>query len=142
VSNRGVFRGIGRGRSRVAAANVILDGAGSTLATGLKGAFEVPFDALIERVALEATDGNTGSITLDLYRLSEAERMAGVAAGAAASICGGAKPAISSGGRMADTSLNGWDALLRAGDWLYVNVDAVTTFTRLTFALTLRRVLV
>lgn len=139
MANRGSFRQ-GRGSSRRTTVNVSLDGgAGSALTTGLKTWWEIPFPCVIEKAKIEADQ--SGSVVLDIYRLTEAERIQGVAAAAAYSICTASKPTLSTAQRMTDTTLNGWNVQLEAEDWLYLNVDSVTSISKLTLSLTLRRLL-
>lgn len=120
--------------------NVILDGGGAVLTTGLKAAFEIPFPCDITKAAMEVTDGTTGSVTLDIRRITEAQRISGYAQSSADSIAG-AKLVMTSAARLVDYALNGWDVRLAPEDWLYINVDSATTVTRLTLSLTLRRLL-
>lgn len=142
MSNRGGFRGVGRGRARIAAVGVILDGSGSAIGTGLRGGIEIPYDCLIESLAVRATDGNTGSLVLDLWRLSASENDAGVTPSSAYSIVSQSKPTLVTTNRYSDKTLAGWINHLYAGDWLFYNVDSVSGLTRITISLQLRRYLV
>lgn len=138
MSDRGSFRGIGRGRSRVSTVIAVVDGGGGVAITsGLKLWFEVPYACTIEAVRIEADQ--VGSITFNIYKLLESERMAGVAADSTHSICAQSQPLISSAQRMADTTLSGWDTYVQAGDWLYVNVDSASTVSKVSLSLTTRR---
>ena len=137
MGNRGSFRQ-GRSRSRVANLTFILDGgSGAALTTGLKIWQEIPFPCSIEKIKVEADQ--SGSMVLNLYRLSEAERIAGVTASSSYSICAQSQPTLTSVQRITDTTLSGWDTYLRAEDWLYVNIDSVSSISKAAVSLTLRR---
>ena len=112
----------------------IIDGGGSEITTGVKGDVRIPFDCFIERVYLLADQ--SGSIQVDIWK----DTYANFPPTDADSICGGNEPAISSDDQYEDTDLSGWTRHLSRGDILRFNVDSVTTITRCTVILELRRI--
>lgn len=140
MSNRGTFRGVGRGRSRTATVQLWANPGNTGLpSTGVIGAFEVPFAATIEKIKVLQPDATTGSAVLDLYRLSESEVDAAIAPSTAYSICAQSKPTIASGTRYTDTTLAGWNTKIQAGDWIFINLDSLSLWGRFIVSLTLRR---
>lgn len=113
----------------------VVDGGGSAITTGLKGGFEIPFAGTIVAVRVFALDGNTGSIVLDLWK----DTYANFPPTVADTITASAKPTISSATKAQDTTLTGWTTSVSAGDIVFVNVDSVSTFTRVLLSLTIRR---
>lgn len=139
MSNRGAYRQ-GPGGSRAGAVQIIIDGQGSVIPTGLYAGFPVPYDCVIEECLLESAAGGAGSVTIDLYRLNRSEWLAALTPAAGNSIVSQDKPLLSSASRAVAT-MSGWDRLLMKDDVLYVNVDSAATITRLVLSLLVRRVL-
>jgi len=106
-----------------AAIAYVLDGGGLALTPGLKGSVILPFACTIQSWTLVA--GNSGSITIDIWKSS----FAGYPPGAANSICGGVKPQIVSGQKASSSSLGAWATALADGDVLSFSVDAASGVT-------------
>ncbi len=107
----------------------IIDGGGSAITTGQKGHLEIPFACTIQRVTMLADQ--TGSIVVDIWK----DTYANFPPTVADSICGAAKPTISSAQKSQDSTLTGWTKSIAAGDILAFNVDSCTTITRVTISL-------
>lgn len=99
-----------------------IDGGGAAITTGLIGTgVRVPFDCTINSVTLIADQ--VGSIVIDIWK----DTLANFPPVAADSICGGAKPTLSSARTSENTTLTGWTKTISAGDVLFFNVDSATT---------------
>jgi hypothetical protein len=116
-----------------AALNFVIDGAGATITTGVKGFVEVPFNATI--VAARLFADQSGSIVVDIWK----DTYANYPPTDADSITASAVPTISSATKSEDTTLSGWTTTVTAGNILGFNVDSATTVQRVTVSLTLRR---
>lgn len=110
---------------------LVIDGNGNVISTGSKGVFTVGFAAQV--VGWRILADVSGSIVVD------------VKAGAyssfptAASIAGSEKPTLSSAQKNEDTTITTWTALA-ATDFLEINVDSVSSVTRVQITLLLKRV--
>jgi hypothetical protein len=112
----------------------IIDGGGSAITTGQKGHLEIPFKCEIQQVTLLADQ--TGSIVIDIWK----DTYANFPPTSADSICGSAKPTISSAQKYQDATLTGWTKTINAGDILAFNVDSAATITRVTLALKIKKI--
>lgn len=119
--------------SGVASIELVIDGGGSVITTGIKGFVEVPFACTITAVRLLADV--SGSIVVDIWKDTYANYPPTVAD----TITAAAKPTISGANKSQDTTLTGWTIAIAAGDILGFNVDSATTVTRVTLSLTVRR---
>lgn len=113
--------------------NFLIDGGGSTITTGIKGDMVVDFDFTIKQATLLADQ--TGSIVVDLWK----DTYANYPPTNADSICASAKPTISSATKSQDATLTGWTVNGNAGDIIRVNVDSITTCTRVLLSLKIER---
>lgn len=103
----------------------VIDGGGSTITTGAKKAYvQVPFGCTITGYTVLADQ--SGSIVLDLWKDTYANYPPTVAD----TITASAKPTISSATKTTSTTLTGWTTTISADDILEVNVDSVTTLTK------------
>ncbi len=116
-----------------AALAFIIDGGGEVITTGVKGYLRVPFPCIVDRVTLTA-DQN-GSIQVDIWKSTYAS----FPPTDANSIAGGNEPKITAGSKSEDATLTGWSKSLDEGDILAFNVDSVTTITKLTVNLHVRK---
>jgi hypothetical protein len=112
----------------------IIDGGGSAITTGQKGHLRIPFDCEIQSVTLLADQ--TGSIVIDIWK----DTYANFPPTDADSITASAPPTISSAQKSEDTTLTGWTKTINAGDILAFNVDSITSITRVTLALKVKKV--
>lgn len=101
---------------------VILDGGGSALTTGLKVAFPIFYSCTIVAWEITSINNVTGSIVVDVWK----ETYANLPATVADTITGAEKPTITTAIKGQDTSVS-W--AVSAGDWLYFNIDSVTSLT-------------
>jgi hypothetical protein len=112
------------------AAPFIIDGGGSTITTGIKGDIEWAFAGHVRGVRMFADQ--SGSIVIDIWKDSYANFPPTVAD----TITASAKPTISSTTKSQDTTLTGWTTAFSAGDIYRLNVDSVTSITRVTLSIT------
>lgn len=113
--------------------NVIIDGGGAAITTGVKADLLIPYAATITAARLLADQ--SGSIVVDIWK----DTYANFPPTVADSITASAKPTLSSAQKSEDTTLTGWTTALAAGDYLRFNVDSATTVQRVTLALTITR---
>lgn len=109
------------------------DGNGTVLPTGIMGTVEVPFACTITGVTLLAD--TSGSCVVDIWKDTYAQ----YAPTDADSITAAAVPTISSTTKYQDTTLTGWTTSVSAGDVLTFNLDSVTSVTRLSINLRVKR---
>lgn len=103
----------------------VIDGGGSVITTGAKKVYmSVPTASTITKVRLLADV--SGSIVLDLWK----DTFANYPPTVADTIVAAAKPTLSSSIKSEDTTLTGWTTSLNAGDIIEVNVDSVSTVTK------------
>lgn len=111
----------------------VIDGGGSAITTGIKGDVVVDFGCVIEQWTLLADQ--SGSIVVDIWK----DTFANAPPTGADTITASAKPTISSASKAQSGVLTGWTTTITAGDVLRYNVDSVSTVTRVTLALKVRR---
>lgn len=116
-----------------AAIELMIDGGGAVITTGVKGYIEVPFACTITRVTMLADV--SGSIVVDIWK----DTYANYPPVNADSITAAANPTISSATKSQDSTLTGWTTSIAAGDVLGFNVDSATTITKLTLSLRVTR---
>lgn len=119
--------------SRIVGIPFVLDDGGAVLATGVKGGFEIPFDGYIMYNSLGSLDGVTGSIVIDLWK----DTYANFPPTVADTITASAKPTITTSTKSQDKTLTNWIRDVKAGDWIFVNIDSVTSFTKVLLSLVL-----
>lgn len=112
---------------------IVIDGGGSAITTGIKLDLRFDFNAVITGHVVLADQ--TGSIVVDLWK----DTYANFPPTNADSITASAKPTISSASKAVDTTLTGWTTTITAGDIMRVNVDSCTTITRITLCLSVRK---
>lgn len=126
------------GPSQVAGFEFIIDGAGATITTGVKGYWEVPFACTITANRLFADQ--SGSIVVNIWKTTYANFDAGATHPVVGDkITASAPPTISTATKSQDTTLTGWTVSLAAGDILALNVDSVTSIQRATLSLRVTR---
>lgn len=101
----------------------VFDGGGSVLTTGLKGGIEIPFACRINGWTITSIDNTTGSIVVDVWK----DTYANFPPTVADTITGSEKPTISSSTKGQDLSLTTWTLTVAAGDWLFFNIDSVSS---------------
>lgn len=109
------------------------DNNGTVLPVGIMGDSPVDFACTITGV--KVFGDQSGSCVIDIWKDSYANYPPTVAD----TIVAAAKPTISSTTKYTDATLTGWTLALAAGDTIRWNLDSVTSFTRLTIALKVKR---
>jgi len=107
----------------------IVDGGGSTIATGEKGHLEIPFNCTIQQVTMAADQ--TGSIVVDIWK----DTYANFPPTNADSITNATPPTITTALKSQDSTLTNWTTTITTGDILAYNVDSCTNITRVTVSL-------
>ena len=115
----------------------IIDGGGVTITTGLKGYLPVDFGCTIQAVTL--LGDQSGSIVVNIWKCSYASFDPTTTPSATDKITASAPPTITTAKKSQDTTLTGWNTTISAGDILAFNVDSVTSMTRVTLALKVKR---
>lgn len=115
--------------------NIVIDGGGSAITTGIKGAIKLP-GCTLTAWEIVSVDGTSGSIVVELWSDSYANFPPTVA-----DLVGSTeKPTLSSAIKAQDTSLNsGPGYALTDGNWLMWNVLSVTAVKLVSLALTVVR---
>lgn len=111
----------------------VIDGGGSTILSGQKGHYEVPFNCTIKRSTLLADQ--SGSIVVDVWKAAYGS----FPPNSGNTITASATPTITSAQKAQDSTLSGWTTSLTAGDILAFNVNSATTITRVTLSLLVLR---
>lgn len=111
--------------------DVVIDGGGSVISTGIAGDVFLDFACTISKVTLLAD--RSGSIVVDIWKSAYASFPPTVANTITASDL----PTLSSQQKNQDSTLTGWTTSISAGDVLRFNVNSASTITRLVLALTL-----
>lgn len=109
--------------------SVLIDGAGATIATGLKGFLPIDYACTILQWTL--LGDQSGSIVVDIWKDTYANYPPVVGD----SITASAKPTITTATKGQSSTLTGWTTAIAAGDILGFNVDSVTSMQRVTLAL-------
>lgn len=133
--------GLGTGVATMLASNTaptvalgfIIDGGGSTITTGNKRGIYIPFACTITgwNIGLD----QSGSIVIDIWKDTEANYPPTVAD----TITASAKPTVTTATHAASTTLTGWTTTIAAGNWLFFNVDSVTSATWANITLTVTK---
>ncbi len=109
----------------------VIDGGGSVIATGIAGGHEIPYDCFVTGWTIGSTDGTSGAIVVDIWK----DTYANFPPTVADTIAGTEKPTITAtGNKGQDLTLTSWTQALTKGNWLYYNVDSVTSLKRVTLS--------
>lgn len=111
----------------------IIDGGGSAITTGVKGDIMIPYNCTV--LGWDIVADTSGSIVVDVWK----DTYTNFPPTVADTIAGSEKPTLSSAQKNQDTSLSSWTTTLTRNDWLRFNVDSITTVTRVTIALRVKR---
>lgn len=109
---------------------VYVDNAGSALTTGIKYRLRIEFACTLTGWAIGLDQ--SGSIQWDIWKDTHANYPPTIAD----TITASAKPLVSSATKGASTTLTGWTTAIAAGDWLFFNIDSITTATACALILT------
>jgi len=105
----------------------------SNVSAGDQGDLTIPFNCTITEWTLLAD--LSGSAVVDIWEDTYANYPPTVAD----TITGSAKPTISASDKGRSSTLTGWSPNIDAGNTLRFNVDSVTSITRLTLSLKVKR---
>lgn len=103
---------------------VLIDGGGAAITTGIKMDLEIPYKCDLNTVTLLADQ--SGSIVIDIWK----DTYANYPPTDADTITGGAEPTITAATKSQDATLSGWTTAQAEGDLWRINVDSITTCTR------------
>jgi hypothetical protein len=109
------------------------DGLGSVLSTGILGDIRFPVACTITGVSMLADQ--SGSAVVDCWLDTYANYPPTVAD----TITASAKPTISATTKSNDDTLTGWTTSVAAGSTMRLNLDSVTSITRLTIFIKVKR---
>lgn len=123
---------VGLANTKIAALSYVIDGNGSTITTGNKRGLRIPFACTITGWSIGLDQ--TGSIVIDIWK----DTQANYPPTNVDTITSSAKPTVTTATNATSTTLTGWTTSISAGDWLFFNVDSVTsaTFASLILAVT------
>jgi len=117
--------------SVVSVIDVIIDGGGAQISTGVKNDIEIPFNCTLDQVTLLADQ--SGSIVIDIWK----DTYANYPPTDADSITSSSPPTITTALKSKDSTLSGWTTAITDGDTLRFNVDSCTTIQKVTISLRL-----
>lgn len=132
VNNSGFITGTsstGGGGSTTGSIGIVLDGAGTTITTGVKSSIQIPYSGTITGWTILADQ--VGSIVVDVWK----DNYATYPPSSLDSIAGTEKPTLSSSIKNEDNSLSTWTTSVSAGDIITFNVDSASTLTRVNLAI-------
>lgn len=109
------------------------DNSGTVIPTGIMGDAQVPFACTILSATMLADQ--SGSAVVDIWKAAYANYPPLLAN----SIVASAPPTITTATKMTDATLTGWTTAVAAGDCLRFNLNSVTSITRLTIILKVKR---
>jgi len=112
---------------------IIIDGGGAAITTGVKADVEVPFACEIVAAVLLADQA--GDIVIDIWN----DSYANFPPTDADSITAAAPPTLSAAAKSEDETLTAWTTALAKEDILRVNVDSVATIERVSLILRVAR---
>lgn len=118
---------------RTSVINFVIEGDGAVIRTGTNGDIEIPFDCEITGVTLLANQ--SGSIVVDIWK----DEFSNYPPTNADSITASTPPTLAASDHYRDTTLTDWLVDVSAGDTLRFNVDSVSSITRLTISLKLKK---
>jgi hypothetical protein len=121
--------------TKTATIGTFIDGGDEVLTTGIKGYISVPFNCTITEWLLFSNNSGSGGVVVDVLKSSYSEFPP------QNSICGGSKPSLTGGAtKNSSSTLTSWTTTLTQGDVLALNIDSVTTMTKLTIQLFVTKV--
>jgi len=116
---------------------VLLDGAGGVITTGIKADIIFPANLTVKEWVMFGD--RSGSVILDLWHCTYDEFDNSTHPVVGDSICDAAKPTISSAHKAKDDVLSGWTVAALVRDCWRLNIDSLSSFTRLSFLLIFER---
>ena len=111
----------------------------NVIPAGLAIGARVPFSGVIDRWALGALKA-AGSITVDVYRNTQAQLTVDSPTEGDSMVGAGTKPALASARVSEAAPPSSWSSTtVNADDWLFINVDSAAVLTLVTLELRLRK---
>lgn len=107
--------------SRIRAISYVIDGGGATITTGNKRGLRIPYACTITNWSIGLDQ--SGSIVVDIWKDTQANYPPTVGD----TITASAKPTVTTATNATSGTLTGWTTAIAAGDYLFFNVDSVTT---------------
>lgn len=117
----------------LASITFVIDGAGNTITTGVKGDIQVPFPCVIKSWSLVADQ--SGNCVIDVWK----DSFTNFPPVDADSITASAPPTLSSNNRNTNSTMTGWTTTISADDFLRYNVDSAAGVTRVTLTFKVRK---
>jgi hypothetical protein len=111
---------------------IIIDGGGSTITTGVKADLFVPYNCTVLGWDILG-DAGSGSIVIDVLKSTYA------AYPPTASIAGTEKPTLVTQTKNQDITLTSWTTSLTRNDILRFKVDSISSHTRVTLSIRIKR---
>lgn len=106
---------------------IVIDGGGVAITTGVKGYIQVPIPVTILGWTIISQDGVAGAIVFDIW----SDTYAAFPPTVFDTITAAAKPTVVASNLTAtSTTLTGWITTIPAGNIIGINVDSVTSFTK------------
>lgn len=106
---------------------------GSVLSTGMKAHLQV--DQACTIVSATLLGDQSGSIVVDIFKCTYAAFDPPTHPAVADKITSATPPTISAAKKSTDATLSGWTTAIAAGDILGLNINSISTFTRVTLIL-------
>ena len=111
----------------------VIEGGGVLIPSGLKAPIISPDWLVINSWTILGYA--VGSVIFDIYKVTEAEYLAGTIPSVADSICGSAKPTLAAAASGSSSTLTGWTTRIDQNDVLALNIDSISSFTGLSLIL-------
>lgn len=108
---------------RTASIPFIISGGLSAITTGNKYGLRIPFACTITDWTIGLDQ--SGSIVIDIWKRAHASYPPTVTQ----TITASAKPTVTTATNATSATLTGWTTSITAGDWLFFNVDSITSAT-------------
>jgi len=127
----GTWKNVGGGGGGFPTSNIelVIDGGGSAIGTGIVADIQVDFNCTITQVTMLADTSTT--TVMDIW----VDSFANFPADVNDTITGSTKPTITTALKVQDSTLAGWTTGITAGDHIRWNVDSNNNATKLTIAL-------
>lgn len=110
-----------------------IEGGGGLIPSGVKPPLLIPDWLTISGWMIFSKE--SGSIEIDLYRVTSQQYLAGTLPGPANTICPINKPSMSSAVAAQSSTIDGWQTLINQNDVIVLDVTSVVALTNVTFVL-------
>ena len=106
----------------------VVEGTVSQISAGYKGGLSIPLYLTINAWAIYAD--TTGSMVVDVYKLTRDQYLAGTVPSVANTIAGSALPTVTSNVAARSDTLTGWTTEIKQNDYVAFNVNSCTGILR------------